>query len=220
MPAKNTIRVAVVEDQQLFRELLANYLDSVEDIEVVGSAATVESARSLIQENQVDVAVLDIDLPDGNGIGLGVSLRRENPNIGILLLSEKDLLELVRTLPKDTQRGWSYLAKSSSTDLEVLTSAIRSTARGFSVIDPKLAMRVEAREGTGVAALTARQFDVLRLLATGKSTEAIATELGLAPNSVVNLLTSIYSALNVPEDSNPRVYAVLQFLSDTAHESH
>ncbi|WP_281787112.1 response regulator transcription factor [Aurantimicrobium sp. INA4] len=214
----NSIRVAVVEDQQLFRELLTTYLDSVDDIEVVVSAGTVEAARAMIHENEVDVAILDIDLPDGNGIGLGVSLRRDQPHIGILLLSEKDLLELVRTLPKDTQRGWSYLAKSSSTDLEVLTSTIRSTARGYSVIDPKLALRVDAREGTGVAALSARQFEVLRLLATGKSTEAIAAEMELAPNSVVNMLTAIYSTLKVPEDANPRVYAVLQFLSDTARE--
>lgn len=218
MPTKAPIKVAVVEDQQLFRELLINFLDSVEDIEVVGSAGTVESARALMSERSVDVAILDIDLPDGNGIGLGASLRRDLPEIGILLLSEKDLLELVRSLPKETQRGWSYLAKSSSTDLDVLTSAIRSTARGFSMIDPKLAMRSHAREGTGVASLTPRQFEVLRLLSTGKSTEAIARELNLAQNSVVNMLTTIYNSLNIPEDSNARVYAVLQFLADTSHE--
>lgn len=212
-------RVAIVEDQQLFRELLMSFLNSVDDIEVVLTATTVTEAREAINSNKVDVAILDIDLPDGNGVGLAVSLRRENPFLGVLLLSEQDVLELVRTLPREIQRGLSYLAKSSTTDLEMLVSTIRSTARGFSVIDPKLTLRSEARKGTGVSSLTPRQFEILRLLATGKSTEAIAKELGLAQNSVVNTLTAIYSALKIPEDANARVYAVLQFLADTTHHA-
>lgn len=220
MTTKNEIKVVIIEDQPLFRELLTSFLQTVEDIDVVGTAGTVEQARALIESTEVDVAIMDIDLPDGNGVGLAATLRRNNPFLGILLLSEKDLLELVRTLPRETQRGLSYLVKSSTTDLEMLTSTIRSTAKGFSVIDPKLTLRSEAKSGTGVASLTPRQFEILRLLATGKSTEAMAKDLGLAQNSVVNTLTAIYSALNIPDDANARVYAVLQFLADTSHEVH
>ena len=95
---------------------------------------------------------------------------------------------------------------------------IRSTAKGYLVIDQRLTGRFEAKPGTGVASLTSRQFEVLRLLAAAKSTEAIANELGLAQNTVVNILTSIYTQLKIPDDANARVYAALQFLSDTSNE--
>ena len=219
MPS-SPLKVAIVEDQQLFRELLTNYIESVPDMEVVGAAGSVEQARELFENFIPNVVIMDIDLPDGNGVGLAASLKRAHPFLGVLLLSEKDLLELVRTLPREVQRGISYLAKSSTTDLDMLTSTIRSTSKGFSVIDPKLTIRSAAKPGTGVASLTPRQFEILRLLATGKSTEAMAKELGLAQNSVVNTLTTIYNALNIPEDANARVYAVLQFLADTSHESY
>lgn len=210
------LRLFVVEDQPLFKELLTSFLNTVPDFDLVGSASSVEQTKSAIDDLKPDVLILDIDLPDGNGVGLAASLRRKDPNLGVLLLSDKDLLELVRTLPREVQRGISYLAKSSAIDLDLLTSTIRSSAKGYSVIDPRLTQRFEARPGTGVASLNPRQFEVLRLLAAAKSTEAIASDLGLAPNSVVNILTSIYAALNIPDDANARVYSALQFLSDTA----
>jgi DNA-binding NarL/FixJ family response regulator len=212
------LRLFLVEDQPLFRELLSSFLSTVPEFEIVGSSGTVEEAKLAIQAASPDLVVLDIDLPDGNGVGLAATLRRRDSSLGIVLLSDKDLLELVRTLPKDIQRGISYLAKSSAIDLELLISAIKSTAKGYSVIDPRLSLRAEARPGTGIASLNKRQFEVLRLLAAAKSTEAIASDLGLAQNSVVNILTSIYNQLNIPEDANARVYAVLQFLSDTTDE--
>lgn len=212
------MRVAIVEDEPLYRELLAHFLSSTPGFDVVGSVGTVEDGRALVLAQKPDLVIVDIELPDGNGIGLGVSLRRELPNLGILLLSEKDLYELVRTLPRDVQRGWSYLSKKSAVDLKLLLAAMQSTVRGYAVIDPRLVERSSARAGTGVAALTRRQFEVLRVLATGKSTEAIAAELGVNANTVVNALTAIYATLQVPEDANPRVYAVLQFLADTAND--
>ncbi len=218
MSEDKKLRLFVVEDQPLFRELLCSFLDTVSDFWVVGTAATVEEAKRGIETHKPDLVLMDIDLPDGNGVGLAATLRTNNPQLGILLLSENDLLELVRTLPRKVQQGISYLAKSSAIDLQLLTSTIRSTAMGYLVIDQRLTGRFEAKPGTGVASLSPRQFEVLRLLAAAKSTEAIASELGLAQNSVVNILTSIYSQLNIPDDANARVFAALQFLSDTSNE--
>ena len=218
MSEETKLRLFVVEDQPLFRELLCSFLDTVSDFWVVKTAGSVEEARIGIETHKPDVVLMDIDLPDGNGVGLAATLRTNNPQLGILLLSENDLLDLVRTLPRKIQQGISYLAKSSAIDLQLLTSAIRSTAMGYLVIDQRLTGRFEAKPGTGVASLSPRQFEVLRLLAAAKSTEAIANELGLAQNSVVNILTSIYGQLNIPDDANARVFAALQFLSDTSNE--
>jgi DNA-binding NarL/FixJ family response regulator len=213
-----TLRLFVVEDQPLFRELLSAFLSSVPDFLVVGGAATASGARTAIEAARPDLVIMDIDLPDGNGVALAASLRRKDPGLSVLLLSNKYLLELVNTLPEDVRRGMSYLSKSSAVDLDLLTSTIRSTAKGYTIIDPRLTTRSSARIGTGVASLTPRQFEVLRLLADAKSTEAIASELGLAQNSVVNILTSIYAQMNIPDDANARVFAVRQFLFETSDD--
>jgi DNA-binding NarL/FixJ family response regulator len=213
-----TLRLFVVEDQPLFRELLSAFLSSVPDFLVVGGAATASGAGTAIEAARPDLVIMDIDLPDGNGVALAASLRRKDPGLSVLLLSNKHLLELVNTLPEDVRRGMSYLSKSSAVNLDLLTSTIRSTAKGYTIVDPRLTTRSSARIGTGVASLTPRQFEVLRLLADAKSTEAIASELGLAQNSVVNILTSIYAQMNVPDDANARVFAVRQFLFETSDD--
>lgn len=215
----STIRVAIVEDHVLYRDLLESSLQSTPDIEVVISVSGSTEAKQLIVAGNVDVAILDIELADGNGIGLGVTLRRNDPNLGILLLSGRDMIELLLGLPEEQRHGWSYLSKSSSASLETLLDVIRHTAAGKSVIDPVLIDRSRARPGTPVSSLTRRQFEILRMVARGLSNQAIADEIGIAANSVVNHLSSIYSALGIAEGSNARVSAVLEFLSDTARAS-
>jgi DNA-binding NarL/FixJ family response regulator len=215
----STIRVAIVEDHVLYRDLLESSLQSTPDIEVVISVSGSTEAKQLIVAGNVDVAILDIELADGNGIGLGVTLRRNDPNLGVLLLSGRDMIELLLGLPEEQRHGWSYLSKSSSASLETLLDVIRHTAAGKSVIDPALIDRSRARPGTPVSSLTRRQFEILRMVARGLSNQAIADEIGIAANSVVNHLSSIYSALGIVEGSNARVSAVIEFLSDTARAS-
>lgn len=90
----NPIRVGIVEDHVLFLELLSNSLDRVMDIEVVATADRVSEAKKWFDPAELDVLILDIELPDGNGVGLGLTLRRQNPNLGVVLLSARDMLEL------------------------------------------------------------------------------------------------------------------------------
>lgn len=193
-------------------------LSHVEGIEIVGQASGSSEARTLIEPGAVDVAILDIELSDGNGVGLGVTLRRADPRLGIILLSARDMLEFMLSLPEDDRRGWSYLSKSSTTSLSVLVDAIRKTAAGYTVIDPELALRSQPVAGTPVGRLTKRQFEVLRLVATGMSNQGIADRLNIASNSVVNHLSAIYQTLDIPEGQNARVSAVLEFLGDTARQ--
>ena len=210
------IRVAIVEDHQLYRDLLATALGDVPNITVVATAEGSSHARLLIQPGEVDVALLDIELADGNGIGLGVALRRADPDLKILLVSAQDVLEILTTLPEDDRKYWSYLSKTSSTSLSVLVDTVEKAHGGESVIDPELMQRSKARSGTTVGGLTPRQFEILRLVATGLSNQSIAELLGIASNSVVNHLSAIYAALGIPEGNNARVSAVLAFLNDTS----
>jgi len=217
MPDATTpLRVAIVEDHVLYRDLLESTLSQVPGLRVDVCVAGSAEAKKAIQQGSIDVALLDVELADGNGIGLGVSLRRANPDLGIVLLSGRDMIELVLGLSENERHGWSYLSKTSSTSLDVLVDVIRKSAQGITVIDPVLVDRSRARSGTPVGSLTRRQFEILRLVARGLSNHAIADELGIAPNSVVNHLSSIYTALGVQDGANARVSAVLEFLNDTS----
>jgi DNA-binding NarL/FixJ family response regulator len=199
--------------------LLTKALNESTEIEVVAVATGAQEAKKWFDPDEIDVLVLDIELSDGNGIGLGITLRRKNPNIGILFLSDKDVLELVLGLPEEERRNWSYLTKSSTKSIDVLVHSIALTAEGQTVIDPALVNRAQARPGTLVSTLTNRQFEVLRSVARGDSNQTIADNLGIAVNSVGNHLIAIYDALGIPDGKNARVAAVLEFLQDTNRHS-
>lgn len=216
MGGAKEIRVAIVEDHDLYRELLTTSLAATEGITVVGSFSGVTAAKHGLKPGSVDVAILDIELGDGNGVALGVTLRRADPDLGIVLLSARNMVELLLGLPEDMRSGWSYLSKTSVTSLETLVNTIRVTNDGETVIDPTLVARSSARRGTPVSTLTNRQFEILRMVARGMANQTIADELGIANNSVVNHLSAIYASLNIPEGQNARVSAVLEFLTDTS----
>ena len=157
--APSVLRVAVVEDQPLYRAMLARTLDAHDRLHVVASVGTVADARAALATVQVDVAVLDIDLPDGNGIALGVQLRRAHPSLGILLLSAHDAMDLLLDLPKDVSHGWGYLSKVSSTSETLLVDAVLAAACGQTMLDPALLAGMRPRRGSDVARLTDRQFE-------------------------------------------------------------
>lgn len=210
------LRVGIVEDHTMFLDLMGAALNEQHDIDVVATADRVTEAKKWFKPQELDVVILDIELPDGNGVGLGITLRRDNPKLGIILLSDRDMLELIIGLPEEVRSGWSYITKTTTKSIDSLAQVIRATARGESIIDPALVNRSVARPHTGVASLTKRQFEVLRAVARGESNQSIATTLGIAENSVGNHLIAIYDALGVESNKNSRVAAVLQFLQDTS----
>lgn len=215
--AQDPIRVGIVEDQPLFRSMLELTLTGVPGLRVVAAVGTVAAATRALRPGAVDVALLDIDLPDGNGIALGVTLRRSQPDLGILLLSAHDAMDLLLDLPDDVASGWSYLSKTSSTSTDALVQAVRSTAAGRTTLDPVLLDRMAPRAGSSVARLTDRQYAVLRLLARGLSNAGIGEELGITEKSVQNHINATYAALGIDADParNPRVSAALRLLEET-----
>ncbi|HLS93282.1 MAG TPA: hypothetical protein VK015_07180, partial [Microbacterium sp.] len=113
------------------------------------------------------MAVLDVNLGDGNGVALGLELQRKDPRIAIMLLSSNDVMGLFLSVQDEGSEPWSYLSERSSFARDVLIGAIAAAADGEVVIDPTLVRRSQPRAGTEVAGLTPAQFGVLRLVAEG-----------------------------------------------------
>lgn len=213
----SVVRIGIVEDQPLFRSMLELTLGAEPGIHVVAAVATVAEANRLLRPGTIDVVVMDIDLPDGNGISLGVTMRRKEPGLGILLLSAHDAMDLLLDLPADVATGWSYLSKTSSTSSDALAAAVRASARGETTLDPALLDRMMPRAGSDVAKLTDRQYAVLRHLAQGLSNVGIGTHLGITEKSVQNHINAIYAGLQIDADParNPRVSAALRLIEET-----
>jgi DNA-binding NarL/FixJ family response regulator len=210
----DSIRVALVDDNPMFLDMLAGTLDRNESVNVVAKASTVREARSLVKPGEVDVAVIDIELPDGNGVGLGLGFQQADPALKIVLLSAHSMLDVVWQLPGKIGEKWSYLSKTSSASIDDLFNTIVDTAHGKVVVDPALMPR-GSRAANGLVRLTPRQKQILALVAEGYNNEAIAERLGLAEKSVVNHLTAIYQHLDIAEDKNSRVAATLVFLRES-----
>jgi DNA-binding NarL/FixJ family response regulator len=210
-----TLRVAVVEDEAMLRGLLLALLNAQRGLEVVVDAGGQREALDAIEPGAVDVAVLDIELADGNGIALGRTLQERDPGIRILLVSNHNMLALMRTISADAPTPWSYLSKRSSTRPGLLVRALADVARGRVVIDPTLVHQSVPVTDTPLARLSSAQFRVLQLVAEGRGNGAVAEELGITPKAVEAHLTSIYKLLDLPPGANNRVAAVLAFLNQS-----
>lgn len=212
---RRKLRVAVVEDEAMLRGLVLALLGGQPGIEVVASAAGQAEALEVVRAGEVDVAVLDIDLGDGNGIALGKALQARDPRLRILLVSNHNMLALVRSVSSDAPTPWSYLSKRSSARPGELVRALAAVAQGRVVIDPALVDRSVAVSDTPLARLSAAQFRVLQLVAQGQGNGAVAEALDISPKAVEAQLTSIYKLLDLPTGANNRVAAVLAFLQQS-----
>lgn len=220
MTQSDALRVAVVEDEPLYRDLLVTGLIShLADVEVVADFSTGERAVEGLSAVDFDVLLTDVDLGPGiDGTRVGIALRRRNPRLGIVLLSNLAMPSLLAGLPDDVSGGWSYLLKTSVADLDQLALALRESARGGLVIDTALTRSLVRREATPLDVLTPRQMDVLARLANGWSNRRIAEDLFLSVRTVESVVSGIIAALGVPNDEggyNARVSCVLLYLEHT-----
>jgi DNA-binding NarL/FixJ family response regulator len=212
--ASNTaLKVGLVDDHPLLLSHLEQILNEFPDIDVVATAETVSEAKKWFKPLSLDAVVLDIELPDGNGIALGVALSQSNPNLGVVFLSALNQLDAFLQVPESTRSRWSYLAKSTTRSAEMLARALRSSVSGQPIVDPSLLPRLEVSASRGVSQLTRRQLEVLRAVARGHSNLTIANDLGISENAVGNHLIQVYETLGIPEGKNRRVTAVLEFLA-------
>ncbi|HEY2595155.1 MAG TPA: response regulator transcription factor [Chloroflexota bacterium] len=215
-----TVRVAIVEDEPLYRGLLEQYLAQHARFEVVGTYADGAAAMEGVAEAAPDVVTLDIELPGRvDGIQTAQALRARDPRLGIVILSNHADPRFLGALPRDVTSGWSYLLKKSVSNVETLERAIEGAASGTVTLDPAIVAAMHPKPGGATVHLTARQQEILGLVAQGLSNAAIGERLVLAEKSVENQLTAIYGELGIDRrasaEVHPRVSAVLVYLRES-----
>jgi DNA-binding NarL/FixJ family response regulator len=214
----DTLRLLVVEDEALFRELLIRTLNEEPGFEVVGSAGTGDEAVGLAAAARPDVVLMDIEMPGKlDGIDAGLAIKSEHPEIGIVLLSSHQDRRYFMSLPLEQQSGWSYLLKQSVADVDMLVRAIEGSARGMVVLDPALITGMRPKPESALSRLTPRQRDVVELIAQGYSNSGIADELSLTERSVETYVSTIYQELGVSgeRELHARVKVTLIALEDS-----
>lgn len=212
------VRILIVEDEGLFRDMLQTALAVQPGVQVVGAAATGEAAIEEAERVVPDVVLADIELGAGlNGIETASRIRARHPQAGVVLLSAHRDKQYIASLPAGEARGWSYLLKSSVTDTATLVRAIEGAAAGLVVLDPALVDALRPRPRSAVDSLSDRQRQVLALMAKGYSNAGIAQELVLTEKTVENYVGGIFQALGIERDEpvHPRVKAILAFLEGT-----
>ncbi len=216
------IRIVVVEDEDLFRQLLCLSLNQHPRVQVLNDFQSGESSLEWLECHVADVALLDIDLGNGwNGVATGLRLKERQPNLGIVLLSNHAEPEILRILPKHDVAGWSYLLKKSARNIETVVRAIEGTAAGLLVVDPLLISQL-GEMASPYHKLTTRQQHILRLIAQGYTNNEIAKQLFLSEKSIENQVGIIYHTLEIDSSGrveHPRVRATLAFLEMAKHQS-
>lgn len=210
-------RALVADDDSLLREGIASLLAGA-GWEVVGQAGDGETLKQLIREHVPDVVVLDIRMPptqSTEGLEAAALIRRDYPQVGILLLSAHVEVDTAVDLLKGGERI-GYLLKSRVMNAADFLDAVERVARGGSVVDPALVQELvaERRRDDPLAELTAREREVLGLMAEGRSNSGIAHQLFVTEGAVEKHVRSILAKLRLPAtgDDHRRVLAVVTYL--------
>lgn len=195
--------VLLVDDHPVYRQGLAGLLATTTDLVVVGQGGTGREAVDHAGRLFPDVVVLDLTMPELDGLEACREILATAPSTAVLILTMSDDDDLVFRAMQAGARG--YVVKSAEPS-SVLT-AIRTVAEGGAVLSPALASRLASwfatlqREYGPLAHLTARERDILRLMVRGRNNAAIAAYLDVSPKTVRNVVSSIFAKLTVPDRS-------------------
>jgi DNA-binding NarL/FixJ family response regulator len=213
------VRVVLAEDLFLLRDGLVRLL-TAHDFEI---AAAVEDAPALLQamlEHRPDVAIVDVRLPPtftDDGLRAALEARRQIPGLPVLVLSQYVEQLYARELLADQAGGVGYLLKDRVFNDDQFVDAIRAVAGGGTVMDPEVVAKLLGRRSRDepITRLTAREREVLELMAEGRSNSAIAQRLFITEKAVGKHSTSIFAKLDLAPstDDNRRVLAVLAYLN-------
>jgi DNA-binding NarL/FixJ family response regulator len=219
MAGVNTTRTRVVlaDDDVLLREGLASLLER-SGFDVVGQCGEASELIALVREHQPALALVDIRMPPDHateGLDAARVIREEFPQIGILVLSAHVEVEHAMDLLASGERS-GYLLKSRVTDVAEFIDTLERIVRGGSVVDPALVKELVAarRVDDPLDDITAREREVLSLMAEGRSNAGIARQLWVTEGTVEKHVHSILGKLRLPGtgDDHRRVLAVLTFL--------
>jgi DNA-binding NarL/FixJ family response regulator len=213
------VRVVIAEDLALLRDGLTRLLTAF-DCQVVAAVDNGPALLPALLEHRPDVAVVDVRLPPtykDEGLQAALAARAEVPGLPVLVLSQHVEQLYARELLADRNGGAGYLLKDRVSDVRQFVDAVRKVAAGGLVMDPEVVAQLLARRTADepLAALTAREREVLALMAEGRSNTAIGGRLFITEKAVSKHINSILSKLGMPpsDDDNRRVMAVLAYLN-------
>ena len=202
--ADDDVRVILADDHPVFRDGLAVLLDSVAGIRVVGRAGTGHEALDLVGQLHPDVVVMDVNMPDLDGIEATRQLTADSPHVGVVVLTMAEDDDTVFAAMRAGARG--YLLKEAGPD--DIVRSITAVARGEAVFGPAVARRIMDYFASGPPAtsgpgpfpeLTPREREVLDLVAAGRPNADIARLLFLSPKTVRNIVSNIFAKLHVSD---------------------
>jgi len=205
------IRILLVDDHTILREGVRTLLNTQEDMEVVGEAEDGEQAVNLVKKIRPDIVLMDIGLPGINGIEATKRIKRENPEVKVLVLSMHDNEEYIAPVFQAGASGY-VLKRLASKEL---VSALRAVHQGHSILHPALTDTVFKNDSTheNLSALkedglTAREIEVLRLIAKGLTNQQIADELIISIKTVQAHRSNIMEKLDLHDRVELTRYAI------------
>jgi DNA-binding NarL/FixJ family response regulator len=214
------LRVVIADDHALLLQGLASMLEA-HGFDVVAQAGDADELVRKVGAHRPDAAVIDIRMPPTNtddGLRAAVTIRRAHPEVGVLVLSQYVEAAYALELIGEDARGVGYLLKDRIADFDEFAGALRRVAAGGSVLDPEVVrwMLGRPRHTSKLAELTAREREVLGLLAEGCSNQGVARRIVVSERAVEKHVTSILSKLGLPAEpeAHRRVMAVLAYLED------
>jgi len=208
-----SIRIEIAEDQRLIRELLAGVLAREPGFEIVAEAATGREAIALAHSTQPDILVLDVALPDLDGMEVARTLRKAQPKLAILALSIHEEPYFVQQMLRAGADG--YVVKSAA--VAELVQAIRSVKQGKMYLSPEITRHAVGKNlalhSSAVARLSAREREVLVLIANGKTSAEIAAQLSISVGTVDAHRRNIMAKLGLHTVAELTKYAVREGLT-------
>jgi DNA-binding NarL/FixJ family response regulator len=212
------VRVVIADDSVLLRAGVARLLEDA-DMEVVAQAGDGEDLLRKVNAHKPDVAIVDIRMPPTHtdeGLRAAAEIRERFPGVGVLVLSQYVEEAYALELFENGAEGLGYLLKDRVADLDRFVDAVRRVGEGGSALDPEVVGRLlgRRRREDPLEALTAREREVLGLMAEGRSNSAIAQELIVTERAVEKHVTSIFAKLRLQTgaETHRRVLAVLAYL--------
>ena len=212
------MRIVIAEDAAVIRAGLAEILAD-RGHEVVAAVGDGDALRAAVAAHQPDAAVVDVRMPPGytdEGLRAAIAISRDHPAVGILVFSQYVETRYAADLLAARSGGIGYLLKDRVANVAEFTDAIARVAAGGTALDPEVVTGLlnASRQASALGTLTAREHDVLALMAEGRSNGAIAGRLAVSERAVEKHISNIFSKLGLPpsDSDHRRVLAVLAYL--------
>lgn len=211
------LRVVIAEDSALVREGIARLLVDA-GYEIAAKVGDADALLAAVETERPDVVIADVRMPPSltdDGARAAEEIRRRHPSLPILLLSQH--IETTHSVTLAASGAFGYLLKDRVLEVDDFLDALARVARGGSALDPEVVASLvrPSRPDDPISTLSARELDVLALMAEGKSNSSIAAQLWLAERTVESHIRSLLSKLGLSDadDVNRRVLAVLAYLA-------